>query len=470
MIYRYIDCAAPPESGFTRSRRDSDERGIVLLRFQLKKSCSIDLATPRVTVTIVFYSFSPVGFIRDPIGPTKTSESSLATASEAPFSSREHITCLYSRPPPPPLAAIEDPPSKTTARAPSPPPDADDHTPSADYLEYVARTLPVLRALIVEGMKEIVGLIAPGGSSPRSSVTGRDFSRVLVELLQGLHAVEVCARHIAEKVSTFSIDDGRSAHGQSGAPAASDSGDASDTGSASNASASEVPFFDIGTHHLFNTESGEGVGSTAINEDFSPAEESPYESTVTLEVALLRNLLKELYANLIESKYVWQDVDVTFSVLFSIAFRSFLCYVVAWVYAIIIVSALHIVWAKSAFFAEGAYVSGLLLMGFGLRQLYCWTRKRADDARNPQKEVAARVRMLQPQVLLVLSFYGCLHDAIGDALDALEQDNTGTETEERWKRILSILSEHRKRDPEVDVETVCREALDCVAAVPHEHA
>ena len=63
------------------------------------------------------------------------------------------------------------------------------------------------------------------------------------------------------------------------------------------------------------------------------------------------------------------------------------------------------------------------------------------DARNP-KEVAALVRMLQPQVLLVLSFYDCLYDAIGNALDALEQNNTGTGAEERWKRILSILSEH----------------------------
>ncbi|KAL1713382.1 hypothetical protein EV715DRAFT_277336 [Schizophyllum commune] len=402
---------------------------------------------------------------RDKSSPrsSRTSQSLLPTASAAPFSSREHITCLYSRPPPPPpLAAIEDPPSKTIARAPSPPPGEDDHTPSAEDLENVARSLPVLRALIVEGLKEIAGLIAPGGSSPRSSVMVRDFSRVLVELLQGLHAVEVCARYIAEKASTFSIDDGRSAHGPSGAPAASDSADASDTGSASNASASEVPFFDIGTHHLFNAESGEGVSSTAINEDFSLAEESPF--------ALLKGLLKELHANLIQAKYVWRDVDVTFFVLFSITFRSVLFNAVAWVYAIIIVAALHIVWAKSAFFAEGAYVSAFFFLGAGVRQLYVWLRKQAKEARKPHKEIAARVRELQPHVLLVLSLYGHLRNDLGNAVDALVLDNTGTETEERWKRILSILSEHRKRDPEVDVETVCREALDCVAAVPHEHA
>ncbi|KAI5888089.1 uncharacterized protein SCHCODRAFT_01160960 [Schizophyllum commune H4-8] len=472
MIYRYIDSAASPEPGFTRSCRGLNERGTVF-HMLMASTRTIDLSVSPTeadaegdVVTVVCYSFSPVGFIRD---LTKTSESSLAAASAAPFSSREHITCLYSRPPPP-LAAIEDPresppgamgirASKAIARAPSPPPGEDDYDPPAEDLEYVARNLPVLRALIVEGLREIAGLFPPGGSSPRSRVMGREFSRVLAELLKGLHAVEVCVRLIAEKASTFSFDNGWSGHGQSGAPAASDSADASDTGSASNALASEVPFFDLGTHHSFNTEPGEGVSSTAINEDFSPAEESPF--------ALLRNLLKELHANFVKAACIWRDVDVTFFVLFSIAFRSSLCYVVAWVYAIIIVAALHIVWAKSAFFAEGVYVSGLLFIGAGLRQLYCWTRKRADGARNPQKEVAARVCMLQPQVLLVLSFYEGLHDEMGNAIDAVGLGDLSTETKEKLKRILGILSEHRNRDPDADVEEACRKVLDRIAPAPH---
>ena len=64
------------------------------------------------------------------------------------------------------------------------------------------------------------------------------------------------------------------------------------------------------------------------------------------------------------------------------------------------------------------------------------------EARKPHKEIAARVRELQPHVLLVLSLYGHLRNDLGNAVDALVLDNTGTETEERWKRILSILSVH----------------------------